>query len=272
MFRRPGRKVMRVNATQISKDPQGCRTSSKRKLLSAGLIAGLVAVLSGIPATAGTSASPDISDPAGDANFASAVSGDERDTRPASTDNGDLRAVWFETAYSTTKVRDASGAVLRVEHQPTALLINIKTQSPVRPLSPLGALRFKVLATAPACTASFELLVAAASEKAEIRPAAPSTGCGEDPPLNLVISPVTPTYNGAVSTMTFPLAHEGVSKVVSAGTVLSQTKAQTISQLSTGAFPVPLDQTSAGSSFTIGQDVPADVDCMATPDNTECQS
>jgi hypothetical protein len=257
----------------ITEKPRVCRSAVRRKLLTVGLVAGLVAAFSGVPATAGTSTAPDITDPAGDANFVSAISADERDTRPASTDNADLRGVWFETAYSTTRViHSVSGAVLRVEYRPTALLINIRTQGPVRPLSPLGALRFKVQATTPACTASFELLVAAASEKAEIRPATPSTGCGEDPPLTLVISPVTPTYDGAVSTMTFPLAHEGISKVISAGAVLSQTKAQTIAQMPTGASPVPVDQTGAGSNFTIGQDVPADVDCTATPNNAECQS
>ncbi|MGH2691280.1 MAG: hypothetical protein ACRDHM_02140 [Actinomycetota bacterium] len=265
-----------MNATQVSKDPHECRSNSRRRLLTAGLIAGVVAVLSGVPAMAGSSTDAEITDVAGDANFISAVTADERDTRPVSSDNADLRAVWFETAYSTSKVLDpGTGTVLRVEYRPTALVVKIQTQGPVRPLSPWGSLRFKVPVTVPACSATLELLVATnpAADSAEIRPAAPSTSCGEDPPVNIVISPVKPTYDGAVSAVTFPLAHEGVSKVISPGTVLSQTRALVTAGPPAGsAIPTPSDQTASGRNFTIGQDVPPDVDCTATPNNTECQS
>jgi hypothetical protein len=233
-----------------------------------------VALLSGLPATAGTTADPDITDVAGDANALSVVANNQQDTRPVSSGNGDLRAVWFETAYSTTKVKDASGGVLRVEHRPTALLVRIRTEAPARPLTPWSALRFKVNANLPACNATLDLLVGSTvgNEQAEIRPSAPSTNCGEDAsgnPITLVISPVKPTFDGAVSTLTYPLANALVSPVLTAGTLLSQTKAQA---LGTVGAPVTIDQTGAGRNFTIGQDVPADIDCTATPNNTECQS
>ena len=267
---------MRVRATQISKDPLVRRSNARSKLLTAGLIAGLVAALSGIPATAGTSTDPEITDPAGDSNFLSGVTADERDTRPVSSDNSDLRAVWFETAYSTTKViHSVSGAVVRVEYRPTALHVNIQTQGPVRPLSPWGALRFKVAFTVPACQATFDLLVATnpASDQAEIRPATVGTSCGGDPPITIVISPVKPTYDGAVSTLTFPLTHGGVAEVIPPGTTLTETSAFSTASPPVGAaVPSPADKTSAGRTFTVGQDIPADVDCTADPAHTDCQS
>jgi hypothetical protein len=243
------------------------------------LILGLVASLSALPATAGTSADADITDVAGDANFFSSAANDQRDTTPVSWANGDLRDVWFETAYSTSKILDPStGAVSRVEYRPTALVVRIRTEAPVRPLSPWSALRFKVNATLPACQATIELLVASgiAFDSAEIRPASPSTNCGGDngagAPINIIISPVKPTYDGAVSTLTFPLSHSLISQVLTAGTALSQTKAQTIASPPSVTSPVALDQTAAGRNFTIGQDVPPNIDCRADPTKAECHS
>jgi len=229
-------------------------------------------VIGALPGAAGTVEDAEITDPAGDANFVSVASGNQQDTRPASFDNADLRAVWFETEYSTAKILDPeTGAIRRVEHRPVALVIKFATQAPVRPLTPWGALRFKVLATTPACQATFEVLVATnpAFDSAEIRPAAPSTSCGE---VSIVKSPVMPTYDGAVSTITFPLAHEQVSQVISAGTVLSQTSALVIASPPAGSpIPSPSDQTASGRNFTVGQDLPPDVDCTADPGNPECQ-
>lgn len=260
---------MRVKATQVSKDSQV--RSIARKLLTAGLVAGLVAALSGIPATAGTSTNAEITDAAGDANFISVASADQRDTRPASVDNVDLRAVWFETSYTTVKIIDSTGAVSRVEYRPTALLVRIQTQAPVRPSSPWGARRYKVQAAVPTCQASFELLAAAdaANDIAELRPATANTLCGDD--VSFVVSPVKPTYDGAVVTLTFPLAHPKISQVISSGTTLSQSNAFVTANLGPGPMLPTVDQTGAGRDFTIGQDVPADIDCNSTPSNPECQ-
>lgn len=241
--------------------------------LPVALVVALVALVSAaaLPGAAGTAEDPEITDPAGDANFIGAAAGTEEDTRPASFDNADLRAVWFETEHSTTKIMDpATGAVARVEHRPVALVINIETQGPVRPLAPWGSLRFKVPVAMPGCEATFELLVATnpAFDSVEIRPATAGS-CGE---LSIAKSPVTPTYDGAVSTISFPLAHEQISQVISAGTALSQVDALVIASPPVGgAGPAPLDETAVGRDFTIGQDVPPDVDCTEDPGHAECQ-
>ena len=265
---------MRVRSTQIPKGPHVRKLDAKRKLLTAGLVAGLVAALSGIPATAGTSTDAEITDVAGDGNFINgqgAQPGHEigPDTRPASFDNVDLRAVWFETAYSTTKVRDAAGALLRVEHRPTALVIHVQTQAPARPMSPFGTINYKVSTTLPGCKASFELDVfSTPSERAVIRPLE-GTSC--DPDGVITISPVAPTFEGSVSTMTFPLADPHVAPYTSAGTAIAQPSAYAWAVLPS-APGRRADETVTGRDFTIGQDVPPDIDCSADPTNSECDS
>jgi hypothetical protein len=271
-----------VNATQISIDPQVCRTNPRRKLLTAGLIAGLVAVLSGLPATAGTSTNAEITDVAGDGNFINGQGvqpGHEvgPDTRPVSFDNVDLRAVWFETAYSTTKVRDAAGNVLRVEHAPTALLIHVQTQAPPRPMPPWwNAVRYEVAVTLPGCKAFFRayfaltdnpLPVTPGTDSATINPSG-GTSCEG---AGVITSPVRPTFVGPISTMTFPLAHLTTSKYISGGTAISQPSATAFANFP-GSGGLRPDETDIGLDFTIGQDVPPDIDCSADPTNPKCDS
>ena len=262
---------MRVRATQISKDPLVRRSNARSKLLTAGLIAGLVAALSGIPATAGTSTDAEITDVAGDGNFINgqgAQPGHEigPDTRPASFDNVDLRTVWFETAYSTTKVRDAAGAVLRVEHRPTALVIHVQTQAPARPMSPFGTINYKVSATLPGCKASFELdIFSTPPDRAVVR-SLEGTECG-----TFGTSPVAPTFEGAVSTMTFPLSDPLVAPFISVGTTIRQSSAGAFGRLPSSPA-LRADETVTGRDFTIGQDIPPDIDCSADPTNPECDS
>jgi hypothetical protein len=272
---------MRVRATQISKDPLVRRSNARSKLLSAGLIAGLVAVLSGIPAVAGTSSDAELTDVAGDGNFINgqgAQSGHETgpDTRPASFDNVDLRAVWFETAYSTTKVRDAAGNVLRVEHAPTALVIRVQTQAPARPMSPLWqAVRYEVAVTLPGCKAFFRAyftetgspVYTPGTDSSSINPLG-GTRCGDG---GGITSPVPPTFDGPISTMTFPLAYLTTSKYISEGTAIRQPSAASFANIpgNPGLHP---DETGIGRDFTIGQDVPPDIDCSADPTNSECDS
>ena len=260
------------------KAPLVCR-STTRKLLTAGLLAGLVAVLSGLPAAAGSTADPEIADVAGDGNFINGQGAQQGqhagpDTRPVSFDNADLRAVWFETAYSTTKVRDASGNVQRVEYTPTALKVNIQTQGPVRPLSPWTYLEFKVPVTLVDCRASLELAALATSDRVEIKP----IGSPCDPDRSLARSPATPTYQGAVATFTFPLTDAPgssyfISPYLADGTVLGQPSAHVLGRLPVGSQAnVQTDETAVGRNFTIGQDVPADINCSASPGHADCAS
>ena len=262
-----------MNATRISIDSK-VRSAVTKKLLTAGFIAGLVAILSGIPATAGTSADAELTDVAGDGNLINGQGvqpGHEvgPDTRPASFDNVDIRAVWFETGYSTTKVRDAAGNVLRVEHTPASLRIHVRTESPARPMSPFGTINYRVSTTLPGCKARFDLDVfSTPSEKAVVRPLE-GTRC--DPGSASATSPVTPTFAGAVSTMTFPLEDPAIASYISAGTTIRQPSAYVFGILP-NAPGSRADETGSGRDFTIGQDVPPDIDCSADPNNPECDS
>lgn len=130
----------------------------RRSLTALSAVVALLA-LGALPGAAGTADDPEITDPAGDANFASPITGQQADTRPASLDNADLLAVWFETAYETNKVLDpATGAVLRVEYSPSALLVHIKTHGPIHPTQPQGrSIKYQLPVTLPDCDAFFEL-------------------------------------------------------------------------------------------------------------------
>jgi hypothetical protein len=271
-----------MNARHVSRNTQPGTTATR--LLSAALVAGLVAVLSGIPATAGTSADPEITDAAGDANFINSngvapLSEPGPDTRPASLDNSDFRAIWFETAYTTTKVLNGTGQVARVEHQPSALLVHIRTQAAVHPSTPWTNAQYKVQATVPTCQnkVSFELrtFTNAASDAAEIRPVpagnGSATACGELAAGTIVTSPVKPSFDGAVSTLTFPLAHVTIREFIQVGTSIAQPAAHIVGFVQVGQNPTTTDRTAVGRNFTIGQDVPADIDCSANPSHPECQ-
>ena len=242
-----------------------------RKTLIAVSTALATLAIGAVPGSAGTAEAPEITDPAGEANFLSPITGDEEDTRPVSFDSLDLRAVWFETAYDTNRAVDPeSGEVLSVQYTPTALLVHIKTEAPVRPFSPFNAVRYKAQATAPDCNASFELRVFnnPDSDSAEIRRVDPLAPCGELPSGNIIVSPVKPTFDGTVATLTFPLSHEGVREVIWTGATLSQPSAHSEASLQSNWIA---DRTAAGGEFRIGQDVPPNVDCTADPDHTECQ-
>jgi hypothetical protein len=234
-------------------------------------IAGFSLVVATLPAAAGTSTNAEITDVAGDGNFINgqgAQSGHEvgPDMRPASFDNVDLRAVWFETAYSTTKVRDAAGKILRVEHAPTALVIHVQTQGSAQSMSPFGTINFRVSASLPGCKASFELDIfsSAAPDRAVVR-SLEGTECP-----NSATSPVAPTFEGAVSTMTFPLANPLVAPFLPAGTAIGQPSAYVWAILPF-APGRRADETVIGRDFTIGQDVPPDVECSEQPDYAGCE-
>lgn len=248
-----------------------------KKTLTAMCTALALVALGALPGAAGTSENPEVADVAGDANFLNGQglqAGQEEgpDTRPASIDNTDLRAVWFETAYSTNKVFDPeTGDVLRVQYQPTALAVHIQTQGPVRPMDPWTTILYKVQATLPGCTATFELSVRPnPPDQASIRPV--GVNCGHLPPTGIAVSPAVPTFEGVVSTITFPLDDPNVSQYISAGAAIAQPAAHVLGRLPAGGQAnIRADETAAGRDFTIGQDVPADVDCTSDPDNPECQ-
>lgn len=190
--------------------PPGKRRPFFPSILATVVFAGALAVSGGFHATAGSGDDPEITDVAGDANFISPIAGDERDTRPASLDNADLRAVWFETAYDTNKVTDpATGEVLRVEHVPTDLLVHIKTEGPIHPAPPATSVWYRVPASLPDCDAEFELVGNTASIRAV------TAGCGASGAGFGPTSPVKPSIEGTVATLTFPLEHPPPQPLIS---------------------------------------------------------
>ncbi|MGH2711721.1 MAG: hypothetical protein ACRDH9_11020 [Actinomycetota bacterium] len=255
--------------------------SSKRSWISVPVALLAAALLSAAStAQAGSQADPEITDVAGDANFINGQGvqpGHETgpDTRPASFDNVDLRGVWFETAYTTTKILDPqSEGVLRVEHHPTALLVHVQTQAPARPMSPSWqAVRYEVSVTLPGCKAFFRAYFSTTgpvytpgTDSASIHPSG-GTSCEN---AGVITSPVRPTFDGPISTMTLPLAHLNTSKYISEGTAIRQPSAVAFANIPGNPGLRP-DETGIGRDFTIGQDVPPDVDCGSDPQNAECQ-
>lgn len=253
----------------------------KRSLIAAA--AALVAVLGSttLPATAGTAADPEIADGVGDANF---VNGQGTgiptvpglDTRPASLANMDLRAVWFETTYATNRVVDpGTGAILRVEYVPTGLLVHVRTEAPVWPMQySAGNLnaRFRVMAQnfSASCQVALWLNVPHANMYlARVNLEKISTAC----PGGLGnIEGAMPLYQGAVSTLRYPFsAGETFAGVLSAGQIFAFPWATSALVTQDGATRVVVDEARAGRNFTIGQDVPPNVDCTATPGHPECQ-
>lgn len=238
------------------------------------LAVGLVLALGAGPAAAGTSGTPEITDIAGDAN---AINGqgqttiDGRDTRPASADSADLRAVWFETSFKKTKIIDPStGTVTHVRHTPAALLVNVQTTAPIHPaeVEVMRPLRFDVNATLPgSCSTRFRLLVGSTSDGATLETL--SSGCPGGATAGGETT--TPTYSGNVATYSYPLNIERFAEVLKPGTTVSAASAE-VSRPIPFAGSLRLDEAAASTAtFTFGDGAPADIDCTVTPDDPDCQ-
>lgn len=242
----------------------------KRYSLACALIA---AVWTG-PATAGTSEEPEITDTAGDANFLNGQgvqSGLESgpDTRPVSVDGSDLLAVWFETEYATSRVVDPeTGSILRVEYEPTSLLVHIRTQGPIHPTPPRRSVRYAVTADLPDCRASFTLQAYEDPSQDRVTTWAITTGCGQVNAGAGVGSPVDPSFDGSLSTISFPLSSH--SQFIKPGSVIDQPKATVDSRAHINYTIPTIDESPVGQGFVIGEDVPADIDCEVDPEATPC--
>jgi hypothetical protein len=249
------------------------RRSSKSLL--AGCTLALALATGGVQANAGAT-DPEITDPAGDANFVSAISGAEADTRPASAGGLDLLAVWFETAYSSNKVLDSNGDVVRVERVPEALLVHIRTAGPVVPTHlPADTVRYKVQVALPGCRAVLEL-VARDGTAGPYAQLGTIDACPPLPARTFRVQSAVPVIQGNEATIRFPFEGPIVPQALAAGASIAQPNARVFSGLVSKTGPdgndvLIVDQTAQGRSFTIGQDVPADVDCADDPENAECQ-
>ena len=242
--------------------------------LPAALMATLMFTLGTTPATAGSQEAPEITDIAGDAGGANGqglAPIDGIETRPASVDSADLRAVWFETAYAKTKTVDATGKVLMVRHFATGLRVNIQTEAPVHPPSQaqMRPLNYDVVAAIGDCDVVFQLSATAA-------PATDTVGLQQmSAPCPDGVSPqgetTRPTYDAAIARLEFPFAISRFGKVLKPTTAIDIAVARTSRPLPFAGTLV-LDDALGDATFTIGQDVPADIDCSAAPGHAECQA
>ena len=268
------------------------------------LAVGIVTVLAlgGSPAGAGTEVGPEIVDQAGDANFANRNSGlvpavtinrDEvpKDFRqlppesvvtPEDIGGADIRAMWFETAYDTVRTTDEAGNVTAVQYVPTALLVKIRTTEPATPtFGP--TLIFRLPAKIATCEVWFEAIVSgpaslptdAGAQAARLRKltstANPCPGGNATMTAGFSLS-----SQGNVLTMKYPfsaLPYSSTNVVLGKDVVVKPPPATSTTQPHVaGPNGLPnLDQTNKlEAQFRIGQDVPADVDCLADPNHTAC--
>lgn len=237
-----------------------------------------LALIAGSPAGAGTPEQPEIKDPAGDAN---AINGqgvllgleEGPDTRPASIDGADLRAIWVDTAYDVVKVRDAARNILEVQHLPFALRIHVRTEAPAAP-SPGPTMVYRYPATIGGCDVFFQMWVSG-----------PGSVPG-DPPQRVDIRRLTSSCPGGATTMTSPtftLSLDGnvatwqypistFPALLGVGREVAPDGNPHVRPLLGAATAPEIDQTvQAESAFKIGSDVPPNIDCRQTPEHEKCQ-
>jgi hypothetical protein len=258
-----------------------------KRHITGGMIPFLTAaiVAMGGVAAAGSSTDPEMTDPAGDANGVSVQTGDQRDTRPASIGQADLRAAWFETAFGTNKIRDPeSGEVVRAEHVPTGLLLRIRTELPISPPWQSRTMLYRVMATIPSLGSGCQtqhFFVARATpgqtdDAATLYPSGnPTYPCNN--PMSGSLS-----YNGNVATLSFSFTDARIAARVAVGTRIDAPLASSYTLRSPGSSGqefnesdlqhLRFDRTAVGRPFTVGSDVPPDVDCSDDPTHPECQS
>ena len=217
---------------------------------------------------------PHVVDPPGDAN---AVNGQgfgqalDVPTDPASVGGADLVGVWFETTYDTIIERDEQGAVRFVRHVGTGLRMRVKTSEPARPtFGP--TLTYRVPVTiGGSCQAWLSFYVrgdAPGSLDREGAELIPQGGCTGTTP-----SGATLAFDGNRSAATFPFATSGGE--LAGGMELGPWSRPSVRMAAgNGAqqlFTAPaLDEAPPMTSFSIGSDVPADIDCHETPANPAC--
>lgn len=226
----------------------------------------------GPPGSAGTEASPEVVDIAGDANLVNGQNfGDiNQSTEPASIPSADLRAMWFETAYE--KRIETVGETRWVRYDPTALVLRIKTTAPSKPtIGPSVIFRYPALIGE--CSVFLEVWIKGSSEGAVDREYAAInrvSGCpgGVTPGF-----PVSVTGN--VTTATFPFAQTaetlGDGMFVMPDATLRPHVRLVLGSGNTYCCTIPVvDDAPVGAEFEIGPDVPADVSCADQPSHPDC--
>lgn len=196
-------------------------------------------------------------------------------TAPASIDSADLREIALETRYQTVKDRDEAGRVLAVRYVPDALRIHFTTTAPAKPSFGPGVI-FRMSATIgdQGCQVQFELWVpgsapnTSTAQRAEVNRLRNCTGGS-----GFLSAGFSVAFQGATATATYPfeftqgLLEEGGS--FSAYTRPHSRVVVATSSQYVATVPA-IDQMPAIGGFVVGQDVPEDVDCLATPDHPDC--
>jgi len=213
-------------------------------------------------------ASPQITDPEGDANGLLYSAGP--DTRPVSYDPADLVSVRLQTAYRTIRVGDDG-----LRHEPTALQIRFTTLAP--PQAPGTSLGFLLHAGTGSQTSLIKGFLggdvpdprAGDVEWTLVTERAYVLGTGEVTKDRAWFGTAVPGGSDFVITIPFASLTPAQLRLIGPGATLRDPSARTFTSAATyvlGPLGVwtphaNLDVTMAGSSYVVGSDVPADRPC-----------
>lgn len=247
----------------------------------------LLAVLPSPQAAAGTSEDPELRDPAGDANYVHShgflpLPDEGPDARPASIDGADIVAGWYETEYRTDRIVDEGGTLTAVRYEPEALLVHLETTGPPAP-SFGPTVGYHLWVNVGACSMIFRFHVRGPlsqdgdpAEGAELRTR--KAECLEGP--KTYTEGVSLSVAGNVATLRYPFDAVALGSIplLDEGSVIEPDSdgnafnVNTTHRLPNGLLlgGQPIDMAGPPRPFTIGSDVPPDVDCVATPGHPSC--
>ena len=270
---------------QAGEDPGGVESTSVRRPTFLLLPMVVLALALARPGWTAPPPSPHVTDLAGDANFANGHGlydiGEGVDTRPASMDVADLRAIRFETEYETVVDRDETGRATRVRHVPSALNIHITTEGAFVQQPPIS-LTYRIPVFAGECPLVFQLSlrgpegspVHAHGAELQVQNA---ERCGTT--QGSWTEGVTYAFAGKTATMRFPFA--AVGGLLANGTDLQPSERAHVKRtmhVTIGVFfdayriqGAMVDIAPLGRGFVIGSDVPPDVDCRTASEDPRCQ-
>jgi hypothetical protein len=181
----------------------------------------------------------------------------------------------FETAYRTEKQLEADGTVRFVRNVPTGLRVRIRTTAPAAP-SFGPTVRQELWANVGACSLIFRMHVAGPrsqpddpAQGAELRTR--NEACPEGP--RTYTDGISMTIQGNETVLEFPFAVFGPGIAITADVDGNGARVQTVHGLRPSSPPAEgpaIDLAAPTTTFVIGSDVPADVDCRAEPGHPAC--
>lgn len=252
---------------------------SDRRVAAAALV-----LLFGSAAAAPRPDDPHYTDAAGDANGLWGYDGvftdtnNGKDLRPVSVDSADVVAAWFSTTYDTVSQRDDQGRIVAIEYVPTGLSLTVETVAPASPtFGPTLAFDFYGM-LGDDCSLGISIDVhgpaTGADDPAEgARIYRTGSGCAGGF-RHLDVDGVA--FDGHTMTVTFPFALtlvDGVQIVPLGGTIADAFDDEFGGEVypirrdsdGTSGYPPIIDTFDPPIAYTIGEDVPENVDCMEAP-------